>query len=130
MAREKFVVRLLDPDNRLMAWTTVYGEPRPNGRRLSCCYFPVTPTRLVVEQDGVVDRVSIHWCDLDIGRIGGVLGAPVEVKKGMILDYQWTEPIFQVVGSQQFADTELPCITVRENVTISPPTGTLSAVGQ
>jgi hypothetical protein len=128
VAREKFVVRLLDPNNEMLGWATVYGEPRPNERRRSCCFFPGGPTYIKIERGGRAERMSIHWCDLDIGRITNIID-PQDVTAGQSVVYHWIEPLFQVVGSAEFAEQELACTVIRDNVTIDIPAGALGVIG-
>jgi hypothetical protein len=126
MAREKFVVRLLDQDARLLAWAEVYAEPRPQERGASCPYWPVTATQFVVEQDGTASEITVHWCDLDVARRSPVM-EPVAVTVGQVLTFSWTEPIWLVAGMR---DVPLPAVTIRQPVAIEVPKGSVMAVAQ
>lgn len=124
MAREKFVVRLLDEAGALLSWAEVYAEPRPQERGASCPFWPVTPTQFVIERDGLCKRLSVHWCDLDVARVQDVL-EPTPVAVGQVFHFTWVEPIWLVGGMR---DVPLPAVTVRQSITLSPPTGLLNAI--
>lgn len=125
MAREKFVVRLLDKDAQLLSWAEVYAEPRPQERGASCPYFPVPrqPTQLVIERDGVATELTVHWCDLDVARRTNVM-EPTAVKAGQVVLFNWIEPVWLVPGMRE---VPLPPVTVHQPVTIGVPAGSLMA---
>lgn len=123
MAREKFVVRLLDATHALLAWAEVYAAPRPQNRGASCPYWPVGPTQFMVERDGCATAIAIHWCDLDVARLQPVL-APTPVAIGQILAFAWLEPIWLVAGMR---DVPLPAVTLRAPVVLTPAPASLSA---
>lgn len=125
MAIEKFVVRLLDDAGALLSWAEVRAEPRPQERGASCPFWPVGPTLFVIEQDGFASRISVHWCDLDVARVQSVVeSTPVSV--GQVLTFAWIEPIWLVPGQR---DVPLPAVTIRQAVSLSPPTGSLVGRG-
>lgn len=117
----KFVVRLLDANGALLAWTTVWAEPRPQAQRASCPFWPTTPTQFTIEQAGVVASLSIHWCELDIARRGQSF-EPVAVAPGQVFNFTWMEPVWLVAGMR---DVSLPAVTVRDPIVIGVPTGSL-----
>ncbi len=124
MAREKFVVRLLDADAQLLAWAEVYAEPKPQDRGASCPYWPVAPTTFEVEREGTATEITVHWCDLDVARRKAIV-EPTPVQVGQIMTFAWIEPIWLVHGMR---DIPLPAVTVKSSVTVTPPTGSLAAV--
>ena len=123
MARDKFVVRLLDREAQLLAWAEVYAEPRPQERGASCPYWPMGPTQFVVEQDGVATEITVHWCDLDVARRNTLL-EPMAVQAGQVMSFAWMEPIWLVPGMR---DVPLPAVTIRQSVNVLVPTGSLLA---
>lgn len=126
MAREKFVVRLMDTDAQLLAWVEVYAEPRPQERGASCPYWPVAPTQFVIERDGVASDLTVHWCDLDVARRAQPL-EPVAVLAGQVFTFTWMEPVWLVSGMR---DVPLPAVTLRQSVQIGVPVGSLMAAVQ
>lgn len=125
MAREKFVVRLLNAKDELLGWAEVYAEPSPQERGASCPYWPVTGrlTKIPIDRAGNASQFTVHWCDLDVARLVSI-NAPLAVKPGQTADWIWLEPIWLVPGQR---DVPLPPVTVRESVTISVPMGDLAA---
>jgi hypothetical protein len=126
MTREKFVVRLLDAQDALLAWAEVSAEPKPQERGASCPLYAATPSQFLIEQDGTATRLSVHWCDLDVARVQHLL-EPVTVKQGQVFTLSWLEPVWLVPGMR---DVPLPAVTVRQSVTVVPPTGSLMGVGK
>lgn len=121
MDREKFVVRLLDAESRLLAWAEVWAQPTPQAARASCPFWPIAPTQFVIERDGVAAQVSVHWCDLDIARIGNITPRqPVHV--GQIFTHIWLEPVWLTAG---MTDVPLPPVTIRAKVKVGIPTAAL-----
>jgi hypothetical protein len=124
MAREKFVVRLLDAEANLLAWAEVAADPKPQRRMASCPYWPVTATQFVVERSGMATEITVHWCDLDVARRAN-LGAATEVVEGQVFTFTWLEPIWLVPGMR---DVPLPGVTVRGPVVVGVPVGALWSV--
>ena len=122
----KFVVRLLDASDVLLAWATVMAEPKPQGRNRSCPFYATGPTQFVITTPGIAEKVTIHWCELDIARIGGAI-EPTPVEVGQVFTWTWLEPVWLVAGMK---DVPLPPVTVYAPVTIAPPTGSLMAVSE
>lgn len=123
---QKFVVRLLDAEDTLLAWAEVYASPKPQGQRRSCPFWADGPTQFLIEQDGVASKVTIHWCDLDLARLGTPI-EPTPVQVGQIFNWTWIEPVWLVPATEK--DVPLPAVTVRKSVTLNVPPGTLAAVG-
>lgn len=121
---KKFVVRVLDADDVLLAWAEIYAEPRPQARGASCPFWPTGPTELVITRAGSASRISVHWCDLDVARVQNLL-APTEVKVGQRFTLTWMEPIWLVSGMR---DVPLPGVTVQQSVTLGVPAGDMAAV--
>lgn len=122
----KFVVRLLDEADALLAWAEVYATARPQDRGGSCPFFADVPTRFIIERSGVAAKTSIHWCDLDVARVQKILGDPQPVIAGQVVNYHWIEPVWLVPGMR---DIPLPPVTVRAPVQVGVPVGTLAAIG-
>ena len=123
---EKFVVRLMDAEDRLLAWTTVMGQSKPQGSRRSCPFFPIGQTQFAVEQAGIASKVVIHWCELDLARVQEV--APTAVQVGQVFTYTWIGPVWLVPAMDK--DIVLPPVTIHAPVTVAPPTGSIAAVSQ
>lgn len=121
--RATFIARILDDAGALLAWSRVVAEARPQERAASCPFFALEATRFTIEADGVASRIAIHWPDLDVARVQNLLER-VDVHAGQVMTFGWIEPVWLVAGSR---DVPLPAITERANVTITPPTGALSA---
>jgi len=119
----KFVVRLLDAEDQLLAWATIYPELRPHVGRASCGFVATEPTPLPIDRDGVATRLAVHWCDLDLARITSLV-EPMQVTAGQLAHYGWIEPVWLVSGMR---DVPLPATTERNGVTVGVPTGTILA---
>lgn len=123
---QKFVVRLMSTTGELLAWATVWAEPKPQGRRAaSCPFWPKAPTQFVIEMSGRAASISVHWCDLDIARVNRLM-EPADVIAGQMFNFTWTEPVWLVAGMK---DVPLPPVTERQPVSIAVPTGALVAAG-
>lgn len=119
----KFVVRVLNADDELLAWAEMYAEPRPQARGASCPWWPTGPTQFPIEKDGEAAKISVHWCDLDVARVSNLL-APTTVKAGQVFTLNWIEPVWLVPGMR---DVPLPTVTVRQSITLTVPAGNLVA---
>lgn len=119
--KHKFVVRLLDKEAKLLAWTTVWAEAKPQDRGASCPLWATSPTQFVIERDGVAEEITVHWCELDIARRREV-GEALPVSVGQILNFTWLEPVWLVAGMH---DVPLPPVTVKNSEEIAIPVGTL-----
>jgi len=124
MTAEKFVARLLDADDRLLAWATVMAAPQPIGGGRSCPFHAPGPTSFVIEAAGTVTKLVVHWCDLDVARVTEVPATPVAL--GQVFTFTWFQPVWLVAGMQ---GVPLPAVTVRAPVGVAPPTGSFAAVG-
>lgn len=114
MAREKFVVRLMDGDT-LLAWAEVYASPAPQGQRRSCPFWPEGSTPLVIDRAGSASSLTVHWCDLDLVRVCTPI-EPVAVQVGQVFQWTWIEPIWLVPASEK--DVVLPAVTLRAPVVV------------
>jgi hypothetical protein len=121
--RQKFVVRLLDADDALLAWTTVWAGATPLGGGRSCQFWPESPTQFATERDGVAVKLSVHWVDYDVARWTTVPATPIQT--GQVFTFTWIEPVWLVPG---MADVPLPGVTVRQSVAVAVPTGAVSAM--
>jgi hypothetical protein len=71
----KFVLRLLDPDGRMLGWAEVQGVARGNG-----AIWMNHDAAIIIRQAGVPSRLSVHWCDVNCEysvAFPGVQGAEV-----------------------------------------------------
>jgi hypothetical protein len=121
---EKFVIRILDAEHRLLSWTTVWATATPLGGGRSCQFWPTGPTQFVVTDAGEASVMTIHWCDADVARMQSV--GPQRVEVGQVFNFAWIEPVWLVPGMQH---VPLPAVTMHAPVTIGVPTGALAAVG-
>lgn len=117
----------MDDADRLLAWTELQAESKPQGSRRSCPFWPLGPTQFVIEQAGVASKIAVHWCELDLARVQAV-DPPMAVQVGQLTVYAWIAPVWLVPAMEK--DVVLPPVTVRRPVTIRPPTGALAGVGQ
>lgn len=122
----KFVIRILDGSNALLAWAEVRAEPKPQARGASCPWWPTGPTKFPIERSGTATRISVHWCDLDVARVQDLVAA-TEVQAGQVFMLSWIEPVWLVPGMH---NVPLPGVTVRESVTLGVPAGTLVGEGR
>lgn len=123
---QKFVIRLLDAADVLLAWAEVYATARPQDRGGSCPFWAPGATPFRIDQTGVVARLSVHWCDLDVARVQAVL-EPVPVVAGQTFAFAWMEPVWLVPGMR---DVPLPAVTVGQPVAVVVPVGSVNAVAQ
>ncbi len=116
-----FVVRLLDAENNLLAWTRVQAESRRQPDRASGFFSAVQPVmRLPIERDGVAVKFAVQWPDLDIARVKEIDACAV--KAGELREYAWMEPVWLIAGMQ---DVPLPAVTERQPVRIGVPPAAL-----
>lgn len=121
MPPQKFVLRLLDAGGTLLGWTEARVAPRSGGR-----FVHDGAVRIPVEAPGVVHRIAVHWCDLDIDTWlpwpSGVMIEPVRV--GDVLCLPGPVTVMMVHGTR---DVPRPPVTVRSSVVVTPPSGTATA---
>jgi len=122
MRAEKFVARLLDAEDRLLAWATVWAAPQPIGGGRSCPFVAPGPTAFPIEAEGTAVKLVVHWCDLDLARVTDVPATAVSV--GQVFSFVWFQPVWLVPGMQ---GVPLPGVTERASVLVSPPTGAVAA---
>ena len=122
----KFVVRLLDAEDALLAWSEVSADPSPQAPRgASCPFFAPGPTLFPIERAGRAVKITVHWCDLDVARLATPI-APLEVVVGQVVRYDWIEPLWLVPGMR---DVPLPAVTVRAPIAIGVPSGAVIGAG-
>lgn len=121
---QRFIVRLLTTDDRLVAWAEVHATAKPQAPRGASCPFFAPQTRFLIDADGTVAKLSVHWADLDVARVQPVL-QPTTVKAGQTFTLTWLEPVWLVAGMR---DVPLPPVTVGRPVAVAPPVGGLAAV--
>lgn len=120
-----FIVRLLDAESRLLGWTEVLAESRPQGRPRSTPFRAMGPSTFVIERDGIASQLSIHWADLDVVRVTPLMN-PGPVQVGQLQRFDWIEPVWMVEGSK--VDVPLPPVTVRGPVRVGVPVGGMGVV--
>lgn len=123
MSTTKFVVRLLSSDDALLAWAEVHAMPKPQRSMASCPFWPIQPTKFLIERDGEVAKMAVHWADLDVARVREM--QPTGVTAGQVYDFLWLEPIWLVPGMR---DVPLPGVTIRAPTTVGVPVGNLTAL--
>jgi hypothetical protein len=114
----KLVARILDVDNRLLAWAPVLAETR--GDR---CLWATQAAQAPVERAGTPVTLSVHWPDMNVQTRVPMPSEAVE--PGRLIALSWDQPIFRF-GSD---DGPLPGVTVRAPVVVSPDVGNISAIG-
>lgn len=124
--KARFIIRLMSATDVLLAWTEVWAEARPQGRPRSTPFFAIGQTLFVVDESGLASSVIIHWPELDLVRRMPIGDTQVEV--GQSFTFTWIGPVWMVKGAD--AEIPLPPVTVRQRVTIAPPTGNLAAASQ
>jgi hypothetical protein len=122
----RFIVRLLTAEGDLLAWSEVHAQAKPQGRPRSTPFMAMGPTSFVIERDGIASQLSVHWADLDVARATPLMQA-TPVQLGQVVRFDWIEPVWMVKGSE--VDVPLPPVTVRAQVTIAPPVGSLVSIG-
>ena len=125
MTIEKFTVRLMSDDDRMLAWAEVLAVPRPQDSRASCPLFAEGSTQFVIEQAGTAAYITVYWNDLGVARKQALLGAG-PATPGQVYNFTWIEPVWLVGG---MSDIVLPTVTAKGPVIVAPPTGSLSPVG-
>lgn len=116
----RFVVRLLTREDRLLAWAEVQAKPKPQLGRASCPLFARGVTQFLIEEDGTVEKIAVHWPALDVARVAAFEAKAV--KRGQLFDFLWIEPVWLVAG---MANVVLPAVTVRGPVLAQPATAGL-----
>lgn len=128
MTPQKFVVRLLDDLDQLVAWAEVYAVPKPQARGASCPFWPTEPTTFVIERAVTPSKLTIHWCELDVARVTSVSidASSTAMQVGQHWSFVWVEPVWLVPGMR---DVPLPAVTVRSSVGVTVPVGSLMEQG-
>ncbi len=123
-----FVVRLLDADHNLVAWSKVQAKAYPAevpGR--SSQWWPaVLVTEFIAEAPGTITQMYIEWADCGLGRVAPI-GPLVVDRAGRSVKLEWsfinTGPIWMVRDErtpEQLAVVLTP-IVEREPVRIGVP---------
>ena len=121
MLTTKLIVRVLDDDGALLAWTEVMAEARGDG-----CLWPKAQTfTACVEQSGTPASLSVHWADVNI-EVRTPLAAGTLVAGAPVTLSFHGQPAM-IVGQMPGA---LPPVTVRAPISISMPVGALGAVAR
>lgn len=118
MLTTKLVVRVMDADLRLLAWTEVQGEARGDG-----ALWVKAPTLAGVEAAGVPAWLSVHWADVNVEARSRFDHRAVSV--GEVLTLAWPSAPILTVGPMPEA---LPPVTVRAPIRVAMPVGALGAV--
>lgn len=118
MLKTKLVVRMLDAAEQLIGWAEVSGQARGDGK-----LWVEEPTLVMIERDGVIAYLSVHWCDVNVEIRSAIERAAVTAGQLLRLPGDW-EAI--AVGP---AAGGLPSVTVRTPVEVRIPVGTIGAKG-
>jgi hypothetical protein len=122
--RMTFVVRLLDGDGALLAWSRVPTRARLDGA--TALLLATSQTRFLITRSGTTARLSIEWPEMaGLARTEPV--SQMAVTEGQAFDFLWLSPVWRVHGDR---DAPKPAVTEGGSVTIIVPTGALAAVGQ
>lgn len=122
--RSKFVVRLLTEDDRLVAWAEVMASANSEHAMASCPFWPTSKLMFRTESSGIVVKMSIHWCDLNIARMRELDESLEVTLGGPPVLFTFIEPIWLVPGMR---DVPLPTVTVG-SVTLAPESGSFLGV--
>jgi hypothetical protein len=101
-----FIVRLLDADRQVLAWTKIPAETKGDGRLWAMQAFVAE-----VEQDGLATALNYHWPDVHC-YITVPLASPIPVAAGSVISLPLADLIH--IPSEPLP---LPGVTVRSNVT-------------
>lgn len=120
MTRTKLVIRLFDPEQRMLGWVTHDAAVRGDGTLRSSASVVVP-----IDLSGTLAAVSVHWCDVNVETR---TPCPAKtVRSGQLLTVFPADVPLLVVGPQAGG---LPPVTVRQAVTIGVPAGALGARGR
>ena len=114
----KLVVRLLGEREELLGWAEIAGEARGDGK-----IWISDPTRILIEQEGMLSYNSFHWCDINVEIRSIVESQRVKVGDCIVLP---GELVAFTLGP---AAGGLPPVTVKNPVTIGIPVGQLGVKG-
>jgi hypothetical protein len=115
----KLVIRLLDANGLLLGWKAVMALARGDGQ-----LWAQEPVRVPIELSGWVTQVSTHWADVNVeSRVA--LPEPIAVQAGKAT-VDLGIGVLLVVGPMP---GELPPVTVRDEIVVAPPIGSLAGVG-
>jgi hypothetical protein len=114
----KLVIRMLDVDEQLLGWAEVQAEARGDGK-----LWVDPPTFVAIERDGVVNYLSVHWCDVNVEIRSVVERARVTLGQLFELPGQWAAITCGPAAGG------LPSVTVRSPVAVQVPVGAFGAKG-
>jgi hypothetical protein len=101
-----FVVRLLDGQRNVLAWTKIPAETRGDGKLWAMQAFVAE-----VDQSGTATALNYHWPDVHC-YVTVPLPSPVQVSAGQVISLPLADLIH--IPSEPLP---LPPVTVRSNVT-------------
>ncbi len=117
MLTTRLIIRVIDADELLLAWTDIEAEARGDGRLWST----ISPL-LLVERAGTPHTLSVHWPDVHVeARTPLTLEA---VTIGSTITLPWENTPVLIVGP---VPGPLPPVTVRGSIQIGVPVGSLGA---
>jgi hypothetical protein len=112
-------VRFLASDGTLLAWAEVTAEAHGDQ-----CLWPQGPMLIVPDETGDVAEIAVSWPDLHVTQRSPLL-PQLSLQKDKVLSAQWPGPLLRFPTDERV----LPCVTVRNAVTIHPSTGGLGVRG-
>ena len=116
----KLVIRLLDSANQLLGWTEHQAKARGDGKLRA-----QGQVRLVIEQAGSPQTLSVHWADLNV-EVRTDVTAWLSVIVGQVLTVAEHDGPLITAGAMP---GPLPAVTVRQAVSVNVPVGQMGATG-
>lgn len=101
-----FIVRLLDAEGNLLAWTEVMAKSEPQGRPRSTPLNAQAPSEFVITRDGLASHIAIHWASEDVARLTELMN-PTQVNVGQVMRFDWIQPLYLLPGSMGISVMEL-----------------------
>jgi hypothetical protein len=114
MTHTTFVIRLLDADRRVLAWTKTPAVPKGDGCLWAMQYFVAE-----AEVAGTATHLCYHWVDVNV-HTTVPLPQPIGVTVGQVITVPLREPLV-TIGSDH---RPLPPLTVRQPVTVGVASAT------
>ena len=114
----EFIVRLLDADRQVLAWTRIPAETRGDGKLWAMQAFVAAVTK-----SGQAVAMNYHWPDVHCYTTVP-LSAPVMVQAGSVV----TVPLADLIHIPS-EPLPLPPVTVTSSVHTVVPTGTFQSCG-
>jgi len=106
-----FIVRLLNKDREVLAWTKLVGESRGDGS--------IWPTQHFVAEadtDGDGTDLCFHWPEVNV-HLTVPLEQPIGASKGKVVEIALRQPMLTIISDPR----PLPAVTVRSSVQIGVP---------